>query len=281
MVVALVILYDHRLHTPMYYLICTLSVIEVSIVSSVFPTFFPIVLLGETYISFRCCLLQMYVFHSLVICENYLLNVMAFDRYIAIVYALRYHSIMTSRLCKILICGCFLFGFMTPLVLLILVSGMPFCGPNEIRHLFCDSSPLLTLSCANNSVNIFLDLAITSFPISITAFLIIMTYSKIFLVILKMRTREERKKALSICASHILTAFFFYGSGAFIYFELQNGYSSEYDLASAIHHSVLTPLFSPLAYSLPNTEIKNSVKKFLFSKRLFNRKPSIGPVQFK
>ncbi|KAG8449779.1 hypothetical protein GDO86_016439 [Hymenochirus boettgeri] len=278
-VVTFVIFYDQRLHTPMYYFIGTLSLIEICIISSVFPTFFPVVLLGETHISLLCCISQMYLFHSLIITENYLLNVMAFDRYIAIVHALRYHAIMTPRVCKILIVGCWLFGFLTPLILLTMVSLMTFCGPNKIRHLFCDSSPLLTLSCAMESYSVFTEFATTLLPTTITALFIVITYFQIFIIILKMKTREECRKAIRICVSHIIAAFLFYGSGAFMYIKLEmSSYSSSFDLATAIHHSVVTPLLSPLIYSLPSTEIKKAVRKQFLSKKIFKSNQHMNAI---
>ncbi|KAM4690439.1 olfactory receptor 6N1-like [Rhinophrynus dorsalis] len=280
-IISFVILYDHRLHSPMYFLICTLSVIDVGIVTSVYPTLFSIVSTGKAQISFRCCLLQMYTFHSLVITENFLVNVMAYDRYIAIANALRYHAIMTSKFCKTLIYGCWLFGFMIPLILLILVSNIPFCGPNTIQHLFCDSSPLLSLSCENSSLNIIVDFAISSFTLTLTSLSIVMTYIKILFTIMKMRTKEERRKAFATCASHLIAAIFFYGSVAFMYIKLQISYSPEYDLATAIHHSVLTPLFSPLIYSFRSREIKNSIKKWFHVTRTFNGNVHIDTAHIK
>ncbi|XP_075462846.1 olfactory receptor 6N1-like [Ascaphus truei] len=276
-VISFLILCDPHLHLPMYFFICTLSILEM-VVTAVYPTLFAIVLEGKARISFSSCLLQMYIFHSLVITENYLLSIMAYDRYVAICNSLRYHAIMTSKFCKALVSGCWLFGFMTPLLLLILVSRMPFCGSKEIHHLFCDSSPLLTLACADNSLNVIVDLAISSLTIIVTSIFILMTYTKILVAIMKMRTAEERRKAFSTCASHLIVVLVFYGSVAFMYIQLQISYSPAYDLATAIHHSLLTPLFSPIIYSLRSKEIKNSLKKYFKPKRIFNRNVHVATV---
>lgn len=268
-VISLAVAFDFRLHKPMYYFIFILSVTEIGVVTTVYPTLLTLVLKGYTYISFNCCFIQMYIFHSLIITENFLLCAMAYDRYIAICKALRYHTIMTSRSCKMLISLCIILGFMTPLPLLIVVSKLPFCGPNRIQHLFCDSTPLLTLACANNDINIILELTISSLTIPLTSLFIFVTYINILRSILKMKTSEERKKSFSICASHLMMAFIFYGSITFMYIELQTNYSSEYDLATAIHHSVLTPLLSPLIYSFRNREMLNSLKRSFCPKITF------------
>ncbi|XP_053330353.1 olfactory receptor 6N1-like [Spea bombifrons] len=277
-VTSFAIFYEPRLHTPMYFLIGVLSVIEILIVTTGYPNLFAIVLVGNSYISFNNCLLQMYVFHSLLITENCLLNVMAYDRYLAIGNPLRYHSIMTFKFCKILIFGCWVFGFATPLGLLILVSRMPFCGPNEIRHLVCDSSPLLTLSCANNTLNVIVDLIISSFTLILTFVSVVITYIRILVRIMKMKTTEERKKAFSICASHLIMAVVFYGSVAFMYVQLQINYSTEYDLATAIHHFVLAPFFTPLIYGFRSREMRNFIIKCTRQKRRFSRNVRISSV---
>ncbi|MEE6490682.1 hypothetical protein FKM82_015950 [Ascaphus truei] len=229
--ISLVILVDRHLHSPMYFFICMLSFLELWYTAVTIP-----------------CMLVMYLFHSLGITENYLLNVMAYDRFVAICKPLRYHTIMTSRSCKILVCGCWLLGFMSPITLLILVSQLPFCGPNEVHHLFCDSSALLNLACIDTSLNIIIDFAISLCMVIVTSLFIILTYIKIVVTIMKMSTAEGRRKAFSTCVSHLTVVLIFYGM--------------------AINYSVLTPLFSPIIYSFRNKEIKNSLKKFLQPKIL-------------
>ncbi|XP_075700768.1 olfactory receptor 6N2-like [Rhinoderma darwinii] len=264
-----VIVLDYHLHIPMYFFIGTLSIVEICIVTTVYPTLFALFLKGREYISFNYCLLQMYAFDAFLITENYLLSIMAYDQYVAISKALRYHTIMTLKFCNLLICLCWLLGFLSPLAMIIMISGLPFCGPNEIEHLFCDSSPLLTLSCANSNVDVTMDLSVSSFSIILNSIFIVLIYTNILVTILKMKTSEERKKAFSTCMSHLLMSLFFYGSVAFMYINLQSTYSPDYDLAVSIHHSVFTPLLSPLVYSFRNKEIKNFLKKQLQSKTVF------------
>ncbi|KAG8588501.1 hypothetical protein GDO81_006001, partial [Engystomops pustulosus] len=265
------VIFDLKLHRPKYYFIFALSVTEVGIVFTVYPTLLPLVLKGNVTISFHGCFAQMYTFHSLLITENFLLSLMALDRYIAICKALRYHMIMTLGFCKVLILFCYIIGFTLSLSLLIIVSRLPFCGPNTIQHVFCDSSPLLSLACANNDINIILEFIISSFTITLSSLSIVVTYINIMRSILKLKTSEERKKAFSTCASHLFMAIMFYGSITFMYIELQTSYSSDYDLATAIHHSVLMPLMSPLICSFRNREIANFLKKSFYKKRTYLR----------
>ncbi|XP_073493268.1 olfactory receptor 6N2-like [Phyllobates terribilis] len=264
-----VIVLNYRLHTPMYHFIAALSIIEICIVTTVYPTIFELFLKGRAYIPFDYCFFQMYSFDAFLITENYLLSIMAFDRFVAICKALRYQAIMTLKLCKILICLCWLLGLLSPLFMIAMVYQLPFCGPNEIEHLFCDSSPLLSLACANSNLDVTMDLSVSSFSIILNSIFIVLIYAKILATILKMKTSEERRKAFSTCMSHLFMSLFFYGSVVFMYINLQSMYSPAYDLAASIHHSVFTPLLSPLVYSFRNKQIKNFLKKQLHPISLF------------
>ncbi|XP_069805679.1 olfactory receptor 6N1-like [Dendropsophus ebraccatus] len=263
-----VVVLDYHLHTPMYLFIGTLSFVEICIVITVYPTIFILFLKGRANINVNFCFLQMYAFDAFLVTENYLLSIMAYDRYLAICKALRYHTIMTLKSSKILICLCWFLGLLSPLAMIIMVSHLPFCGPNEIEHLFCDSSPLLTLACASSKLDVTMDLSVSSFSIILNSIIITLIYINILVTILKMKTSEERRKAFSTCLSHLLMSLFYYGSVAFLYMNLQSTYSPAYDLAASIHHSVFTPLLSPLVYSFRNKEIKNFLKKQLPSKTL-------------
>ncbi|KAM4663624.1 olfactory receptor 6N2-like [Discoglossus pictus] len=212
----------------------------------------------------------MYLFHSLGITENYMLNVMAYDRYVAICNPLQYHVIMTSKFCKILICSCWFIGFMSPLSLLILLSQLSFCGSNEIFHVFCDSSPLLNLACVDTSASHILDFAIGLGMIIITSAFILLIYVRIMVTILNMKLAEERKRAFSTCFSHFVIVLIFYASVAFMYTVLHGDYTAELEQAVAINYSVLTPLFNPIIYSFRNKEIKNGLKKIFQPMKLVN-----------
>ncbi|KAM9294521.1 olfactory receptor 6N2-like [Gastrophryne carolinensis] len=253
----------------MYFFICALCFCEIGIVTTVYPTLFAIVLHGEKRVSFSYCFMQMYIFHSLLITENYLLSIMAFDRYIAICKALRYHAIMTLKLSKLLIALCVISGFITPLALLFLIYQLPFCGPNKVHHIYCDSSPLLTLACSNNDVNVIIDFTLSSSTILLASFSVIVTYINILVTIAKMKTSGEQKKAFSTCASHLIISFIFYGSAAFLYIKLETSYSAFYDLATSIHHIVLTPVSSPIVYIFRSKEIRSFLKRFFQPKKIF------------
>ncbi|XP_053319710.1 olfactory receptor 6N2-like [Spea bombifrons] len=270
--IAFVTWFDPHLHTPMYTFTGMLSLLDIFYTAVTVPQILVIFWAGRAYISFMGCLFQMYFFHSLGITENYLLTVMAYDRYVAICNPLRYATIMTFKYCKKLMSGCFLCGFLSPVTKLILVSRLPFCGSNNIHHLFCDLSPLLHLACTDTYLNVIADFIINSCIIVLTSIFITLTYIHIIIKILKMNTAEGRKKAFSTCTAHLAVVFIFFGSVAFMYVRPRERYTPEYDQLVAINYTVLTPLLNPLVYSLRNKEIKKSLKKIFHIKGYAEKK---------
>ncbi|KAM3926840.1 olfactory receptor 6N2-like [Leptodactylus fuscus] len=260
--IGLIIWIEPRLHTPMYMFAGMLAFLDICYTAVTIPQILVIFWMGRVYITFSGCLVQMYFFHSLGITENYLLTVMAYDRYIAICNPLRYSTIMTCRRCKRFVFACWLCGFMSPVTKLILVSLLPFCRSNEIHHLFCDLSPLLHLACADTFRNVIADFVINSAIIILTSAFIALTYMKILITIIKTNSAEGRRKAFSTCTAHITVVLIFFGSVTFMYVRPQRIYAPEYDQLVTINYTILTPLLNPAVYSLRNKEVKKAIQKY-------------------
>ncbi|XP_044127228.1 olfactory receptor 6N1-like [Bufo gargarizans] len=261
--ISILILADRHLHTPMYLFISMLSFLEIFFTTVTIPFMLTCLWRGQVQILFNHCVLQMYLLHSLGITQNYLLNVMAYDRMVAICNPLRYHTIMTSKRCTILLSSCCLLGFTSPIVHLLSVLQLPLCGPNTINHIFCDLAPLLKMACTDIHFTFILNFLISLCIISSTFFFIIVTYIKIIFTILRMSSMDGRQKAFSTCASHLTMVLLFYGSLAFIYIRPKVEYTQEYDKLVAINYSVLIPFLNPIIYSFRNKEIKRTFKKLL------------------
>uniref|UniRef100_A0A670Z0N6 Olfactory receptor n=2 Tax=Pseudonaja textilis TaxID=8673 RepID=A0A670Z0N6_PSETE len=254
LVVFVVIRTDGRLHTPMYFFISILSFLEIWYTATTIPKMLSNLVSERKSISFMGCLLQTYFFHSLGATECYLLTAMAYDRYLAICKPLRYPSVMTTKMCAQMAASCWVCGFMCPITEVILVSKLPFCGPNQIKHIFCDFPPLLSLACTDTSINVLVDFAVNAFIILVTFSFIMVSYANIIQTVLKIQTAKSREKAFSTCASHLTVVFLFFGSIIFMYVRLKTSYSLEYDRAFAVIYAVLTPLVNPIIYSLRNEE---------------------------
>ncbi|XP_048372418.1 olfactory receptor 6N2-like [Sphaerodactylus townsendi] len=263
------LIYAHpRLHTPMYYFVAVLAVLEVFYTTVTMPKMLVDLQRSTQSISLHGCLLQIYFFHSLGITEACLLTAMAYDRYLAICTPLTYSSAMTTKLCFQLVLACFTCGFACPLPEIILTSRLPFCGPKRINHMFCDFAPLISLACTDISTSIVVDFSLHSVVILCPIFLILLSYAKILQVVRRIQSSKGRQKAFSTCASHLIVVLAFFGTISFMYMRLTWVESLHYDRIIAVIYAVVTPLFNPIIYSLRNKEIRHVIKQITSSSRL-------------
>ncbi|XP_029440341.1 olfactory receptor 6N2-like [Rhinatrema bivittatum] len=277
-VVFLVIQLQPHLHVPMYFFISVLSFLELWYTAVTIPKMLSNLLNMRKSISFSGCLLQVYFFHSLGITETLLLASMAYDRYLAICTPLHYPTIMTSQRCIKLATACWLCGFLYPVPEIIVISRLPFCGPNVIEHIFCDLSPLLSLACTDTAASIILDFSLNASMVSGPVVLIVFSYVKIIRVILKIQSSEGRRKAFSTCATHLIVVVMFFGSVGFMYMRLTKSYSVNYDKCLAVIYSVITPLCNPVIYSLRNKEIKKAIWKIAIRKQTSTKQDQVCSV---
>ncbi|XP_045732016.1 olfactory receptor 6N1 [Mirounga angustirostris] len=262
LLIFLVVCLDSRLHTPMYHFVSALSLLELGYTAATIPKMLSNLLSEEKTISFSGCLLQIYFFHSLGATECYLLTAMAYDRYLAICRPLHYPTLMTSALCAKIAVGCWLGGLAGPVAEISLVSGLPFCGPNRIQHIFCDFPPVLSLACTDTSINVLVDFVINSCKILATFLLVLSSYVQIIRTVLRIPSTAGKRKAFT-CASHLTVVLIFYGSILFMYVRLKQSYSLDCDHALAVIYSVLTPFLNPFIYSFRNRDIKEAMKRQL------------------
>ncbi|XP_001374208.3 olfactory receptor 10AG1-like [Monodelphis domestica] len=195
---------------------------------------------------------------------------MAYDRYVAICKPLYYPVIMNNRVCNILILGSLM--FVTPVMIgeTYQIFTLPFCGPNELNHLFCDVSSLLKLACADTSVNEF-SFFVNSVLFGILPFfLILVSYIRIINTILKLPS-VGRQKAFSTCSSHLIVVGLFYGSVIITYLQPKSSHSAEKDKMLSLLYTIVTPTFNPMIYTLRNKDVITSLKK-IKTKGLFSIK---------
>nr|XP_033818231.1 olfactory receptor 6N2-like [Geotrypetes seraphini] len=265
-IIITVIRIQPRLHAPMYFFIGLLSFLELGYTAVTIPKMLYNLLDATRLISFRDCFIQTYFFHALGITEILLLTSMAYDRYLAICAPLHYPTRMTSKFGLRLAGSCWLCGFLYPLPEIILISRLPFCGPNVIDHIFCDLPPLLNLVCTDTSFTVFVDFMFNAFILLGPFMLIILSYIMIIRTVLKIQSSEGRKKAFSTCGSHLMVVAMYLGTASFMYVRLTKTYSLTYDRLFSVVYSVLTPLLNPVIYSLRNKEIREAIWKVMAGK---------------
>ncbi|CAI9623484.1 unnamed protein product, partial [Staurois parvus] len=251
------VIFDRHLHTPMYFFVSNLSFIDMTYTSVTIPKMLAKFLMNLDTISFTACFVQMYIFLSLVATECYLLAIMAFDRYIAICSPLHYQTIMTRQLYIILSMSAWCGGFAAPIVVTILAFKLPYCGPNILYHYYCDNDPLLSLACADLSLNIAAGSFAGAFVILLSFSVILISYTKIILTILRISSKGGRKKTFSTCASHFTVVSIFFLPIMFVYIRPPALYSSDVDSLLSMLYTVLTPMMNPIIYSMRNKDVKN------------------------
>ncbi|XP_075389608.1 olfactory receptor 226-like [Tenrec ecaudatus] len=264
LVIVVVIQTSHQLHTPMYFFLANLSVLEMLYTSVTVPKLLAGLVQAKT-ISFSCCLTQLFLFHSLGSSECFLLSSMACDRYLAICQPLRYPAIMDTRLCLYLALSAWLGGFLASFVSLVLISRLSFCGSNVINHFFCDLPPLLQLSCSDTTTIEALNF-VAALAVLLTSLLLTMvSYAHILATVLRIPGGAGRRKAFSTCASHLVVVAIFYTTTIFMYACPHDVSSFDPNKLLSVIYSVVTPLINPIIYCLRNRDIREALVKILQS----------------
>ncbi|XP_044537278.1 olfactory receptor 1052-like [Gracilinanus agilis] len=249
-----------KLHTPMYFFLSCLSLVDACYCSVFGPemlkNFFE-----KTTISFSACILQGYLFGVFVTTEGFFLAVMAYDRYVAIVNPLLYMVVMTKRVCALLVIGSFIGGISNALIHTIGLVRLSFCGSNIIHHFFCDVPAMLKISCSDTSRNELLLLIFSGIIAILTFLIVIISYIFIVVSIIRIRSAAGTHKAFSTCASHLTAVTLFYGSLSFSYIQPSSQYSLEQEKVVSVFYTMVIPMLNPLIYSLRNKEVKDAVKR--------------------
>nr|XP_006135708.1 olfactory receptor 11A1-like [Pelodiscus sinensis] len=263
LLIVVLVVADQHLHTPMYYFLGHLSCLETCYSSTILPRVLAGLLTGDRTISVVGCLVQLYFFGSLVGTECYLLAVMSYDRYLAICKPLHYSTYMSDRFCLQLTVGSWLSAFVVVTIIILLMSQLTFCSPNELDHFFCDVAPVIKLAC---SITHEMELMTFwgSFLFTLPPFLLTLTsYACIIAVILRIPSPTGRHKAFSTCSSHLIVVTTFYGTLVVVYILPKTKMLQELNKVFSIFYTVLTPLANPLVYSLRNKEVMEALEKTL------------------
>ncbi|XP_036266606.1 olfactory receptor 11G2-like [Pipistrellus kuhlii] len=259
--IACAVRWDWRLHTPMYILLGNFSFLEICYVTTTIPNMLANFLSTSKSISFVSCFAQFYFFFSLGCDEGFFLCIMAFDRYLAICRPLHYPHIMTKQLYTGLIIFGWSGGFVLFLTPVVLISQLPFCGPNIINHFICDPEPLMKLSCSEDTMTQFIYSTFNAIFMIGTFLFILCSYALVILAVLRMSSAASKHKAFSTCASHLAVVILFFGSVIVMYVSPGSGHPVEVQKIVALFYSVITPLCNPLIYSLRNKEMKAALRK--------------------
>ncbi|XP_059551153.1 olfactory receptor 7A17-like isoform X1 [Myotis daubentonii] len=253
---------DSHLHTPMYFFLSNLSLVDICFTSTTVPKMLWNIQTKSKAITFKGCITQLYFFLLFAGLDDFLLAVMAYDRYVAICHPLHYMVIMNPRLCGLLVLMSWIMAVLNSLAQSLIVLRLSFCTDLEIPHFFCELKEVVQLACSdtflNNMVMYFITVLLAGGPLAG----IIYSYSKIVSSIRAIPSAQGKYKAFSTCASHLLVVSLFYCTSIGMYLSSAAAHSSHSSAAASVMYTVVTPMLNPFIYSLRNKDIKRALKKF-------------------
>uniref|UniRef100_G3TQZ5 Olfactory receptor n=2 Tax=Elephantidae TaxID=9780 RepID=G3TQZ5_LOXAF len=246
------------INQPMYFFLSFLSLSDLCYTSTVTPKLIIDLLAEKKTISYNGCMIQLFTMHFFGGIEVFILTGMAYDRYVAICKPLHYTVIMSRWKCDAIVAASCAGGFLHSFGQFVLAILLPYCGPNEIDHYFCDVYPLLKLACTDTS-RIGLLVIANSGVMGLVTFVVLLISYAVILYTIKSYSKENRNKALSTCSSHITVVALFFAPLLFIY--IRPATTLPEDKVFALFYTIIAPMLSPLIYTLRNMEMKNAIKK--------------------
>ncbi|XP_036746068.2 olfactory receptor 2D2-like [Manis pentadactyla] len=250
---------DSRLHTPMYFFLCHLSLADLCFSTNIIPQALVHLLCKRKVISFTRCAAQLLLFLIFGCAQCAFLAVMSYDRYVAICNPLHYCSIMTWRVCVHLAAGSWASSILVSVVDTTFTLRLPYRGSSRIAHFFCEAPALLILASTDirmSEMVIFLmGVMILLIPVS----LILVSYGHILVTIVRMKSAVGRFKVFSTCGSHLIVVILFYGSAIVTYMTPKS--SKEQEKLVSVFYAMVTPMLNPIVYSLRNKDVKVALRK--------------------
>ncbi|KAM4888627.1 olfactory receptor 7A40-like [Thomomys bottae] len=258
---------DPRLHTPMYFFLCNLSWVDVGFTSTTVPNMLLNIHTHSRAITYAGCVTQIYFFILFGVLDNFLLTVMAYDRYVAICHPLHYAAIMSPRLCGWLLLGSWVTSALNSLLQSLMALRLSFCRDLAIPHFFCELNQVVQLACSDTWPNQLVMFWAAGLLFCAPLAAILYSYCKIASCIRAMASTQGKRKAFSTCASHLSVVSLFYCTCLGVYFSSSTTQNSRATAEASVMYSVVTPMLNPFIYSLRNQDLKMALR------RLFRGKP--------
>ena len=256
-------LLDSHLQTPMYFFLRNFATLEVSFTTVCIPRFLGTIISGDKTISFNNCIAQLFFFILLGVTEFYLLAAMSYDRYVAICKPLHYTTIMSNRVCTLLVLCSWMSGFLIILFPIILTSQLDFCASNVLNHYYCDYGPLIEIACSDTRLLELFDFVLAVVTLVVTLVLVSLSYSFIIKTIMSFPSAQQRTKAFSTCSAHLTAILCAYGPVIIIY--LQRTPNPLLGAVVQILNNIVSPMLNSLIYSLRNKEVKRARRRVFHS----------------
>ncbi|XP_074874808.1 olfactory receptor 14C36-like [Buteo buteo] len=254
---------DHRLHTPMYFFLLNLSLLDLGAISTTVPKAMANSLWNNRAISYPRCAAQVFLLVFLISAEYFLLTVMAYDRYVAICKPLHYGTLLGSRACVHMAAAAWGSGFLYAVLHTANTFSLLFCKGNAVDQFFCEIPQILKLVCSDAYLR-EVGVLVVSGCLAFGCFVfIVLSYGQIFRAVLRIPSEQGRHKAFSTCLPHLAVVSLFISTAIFAYLKPPSISSPYLDLVLAVLYSVVPPAVNPLIYSMRNQEIKDGIRKLI------------------
>ncbi|XP_074827853.1 olfactory receptor 14A16-like [Natator depressus] len=261
LLIFMAIAFDHHLHTPMYFFLMNLSIVDLGSISVTLPKSMANSLMNTKSISYAGCVSQVFFLLFMLGADFSLLTVMAYDRYVAICQPLHYEAMMNRRACVQLAAGSWISGILCSMLHTGNTFALTFCGGNMVDQFFCEIPQLLKLTCSDSYLS---EVGVLVFSVCLVLgffVFIIVSYVQIFKSVLRIPSEQGRHKAFSTCLPHLAVVSLFVCTGGFAYLKPTSSSPSALDLVVAVLYSVLPPMMNPIIYSMKNKEIKAALRR--------------------
>ncbi|XP_066486043.1 olfactory receptor 14I1-like [Tiliqua scincoides] len=271
LIVVLVVL-DHHLHSPMYFFLLNLALMDMGTISVTIPTSMTNSLMNSRTISYSGCVTQTFFLFFFGGSDFALLTIMAHDRYVAICNPLQYEAIMTKGACVQMAMSAWICGVLHAVMHTSGTFTITFCS-NVVDQFFCDVPKLIRLSCTDFYI-VEVGLLVLSFSAVFGCFAFIITsYVSIFTAVLRILSTRGRQKALSTCVPHLTVVSLLVFAGLFAYTKPAINISSDLDLVLAVIYTVFPSMLNPFIYSMRNKEIRTALWTLLRQRHFPNKIP--------
>eukprot|EP00076_Gallus_gallus_P049562 XP_428483.5 olfactory receptor 14C36-like [Gallus gallus] len=254
---------DHRLHTPMYFFLLNLALLDLGCISTTLPKAMANIVFDTQAISYAGCVAQVFLFVFFISAEYSLLTIMSYDRYVAICKPLHYGTLLGSRACATMAAAAWGAGLLYSLLHTANTFSMPLCQGNVVHQFFCEIPQLVKLSCSQSYLKEIFVLVVSASVASGCFAFIVFSYVQVFRAVLRMPSEQGRHKAFSTCLPHLAVVSLFISTAMFAYLKPPSISSPSLDLLVAVLYSVVPPAVNPLIYSMRNQEIKGALRKIL------------------
>ncbi|XP_054255039.1 olfactory receptor 14J1-like [Indicator indicator] len=254
---------DHHLHTPMYFFLLNLAILDLGTISTTVPKSVTNYLWDTRTISYAGCATQVFFFLFLMSAEFSLLTIMSYDRYVAICRPLHYETLLGSRVCVHLAAAAWASGVLNSLLHTANTFSLPLCQGNVVEQFFCEVPQILKLSCSTSYLRRVWLIVVSACLVFVCFVFIVVSYVQIFRAVLRIPSQQGRHKAFATCLPHLAVVSLFVSTGIFANLKPPSISSPSWNLVVSILYSVVPPAVNPLIYSLRNQELKAALSKLI------------------